>query len=138
MLLWLFGASLVAAMILGVATAMAQLGGDSFAGSLLVLLGVLRALLATASLGALVMREPWGRYPPLVFLGFELLMLAAMILGLVPGGSWEGGLVAPLWNVLFVFLFLREDVQTSFEPRIRDRKDLSELLRVVEKGDRDR
>ncbi|HKK70008.1 MAG TPA: hypothetical protein VKA86_02240 [Candidatus Krumholzibacteria bacterium] len=130
LLLGLFAVNVTVTMVLAVATLLNNFGG-SLRDSVLTLLATLRFLTAAGSLLALVLREPWGRHVPLVFVGFEALTGIAITMGWLPDARWAGGMLAPLWNVLFLFLFLREDVQVRFDPGILDRRAVGELLSQV-------
>ena len=46
----------------------------------------------------------------------------------VAGLGWIGTWVAPLWNVLFGFLFMRDDVRTRLDPASADRREVGRLL----------
>ena len=60
--------------------------------------------------------------------------MLALFFGWIPLSRWIGGVLGPLWSVLFLFVFLREDVREYFDPRLRDRRELEELLVSVERG----
>lgn len=127
MLLWLFGVNLVVTGGLAAFTLVGNTRADA-AASLVAIAASLRILLAAAALLGLVFREPWGRWLPLCFLAFEASGFVAVQLGLPGSGRWIGGWLAPLWNLLFVFLFLRDDVRARFDPRVADRRQVDELL----------
>ena len=92
----------------------------------MAVLASLRLLLSGVTFVGLVFREPWGRWLPLLVLAFEA--LSWIWVGLLPPGRWVGGWLAPLWNLLFVFLFLRDDVRARLDPRVADRREVGELL----------
>lgn len=135
LLLSLFLANVSVTMVLAVATLLNNFGG-TLGDSLITLAATLRFLFSAVTLAALLMKEPWGRTVPLLFVGYEALTGIAVAAGLVPAERWAGGMLAPLWNVLFLFLFLREDVQSRFDPSILDRRAVESLLSQVERPER--
>ena len=141
LLLGLFSVNATATMVLAVMTLLNNFGG-ALSDSLFTLLATVRFLAAAASLLALILREPWGRFVPIGFLAFEAVTGLALTFGLLPADRWAGGMLAPFWNVLFLFVFLRHDVQVRFDPGIIDRKAVDELLSTVppppSSGDRSR
>jgi hypothetical protein len=135
LLLYLFMADVVSTMGLAVLTLLHNREGTLLAGTIL-LAALIRFLLGGATLGTFFFRESCARSLPLTFLGYEALGAVAVMVGWIPIDRWGGGLVAPLWNILFVFLFLRSDVKAYLDPRVADQQQLGMLLRRVEKGDR--
>ena len=130
LLIGLFAVNVTVTMVLAVLTMLTNFGG-TLSDSVIPLLAVLRVLSAAVSLLAIVMREPWGRFVPLVFVGFEALTGIALTLGWLPADRWAGGMLAPLWNVLFLFVFLRDDVQVRFDPGLLDRRAVDDLLSEI-------
>lgn len=135
LLLLLFVVNAAVTMVLAVATLLNNFGG-TLADSLITLAAAIRFLTSAVAVLAIVMREPWGRTLPLVFLAYEALTGIAVATGVLPADRWAGGMLAPLWNVLFLFLFLREDVQVRFDPAILDRRAVESLLSQVERPER--
>ena len=133
LLLMLFVANVAMTMVLAVFS-LAALSEPGLRAPLVKLLALIRFLLGGVTLVALFFRESWARFVPLAFLGWEALTAVMFAFGLMGGAAWAGGLLAPVWNVLFVFLFLREDVQARFDASVRDKRELGDLLRLVEGG----
>lgn len=131
LLLGLFSVNATVTMVLAVMTLLNNFGG-ALSDSLFTVLATIRFLGAAGSLLALVMREPWGRFVPIGFLVFEAITGLALTFGLIPPERWAGGLLAPIWNVLFFFVFLRHDVHVRFDPGILDRRAVDDLLSAVE------
>lgn len=132
MLLWLFMVNLAVTGLLAILTLMAN-GGEEPGRSIVAVLASMRLLLAGVCLVGLAFREPWGRWLPLWFLAFEALSWLGA--GLLSESRWIGGWLAPLWNLLFVFLFLRDDVRARFDPRLADRREVGELLEMFREED---
>lgn len=130
LLLALFSVNATLTMVLAVMTLLNNFGGD-LRDSVLTILATIRFLGAAASLLALIMREPWGRYVPFTFLVFEAVTGLALTFGWIPDGRWVGGMIAPFWNVLFLFVFVRQDVQVLFDPGILDRRAVDDLISTV-------
>ena len=130
LLLALFSVNATATMVLAVVTLLNNFGG-TLADSAFTLLATVRFLLAAASLLALILREPWGRKIPIAFLIFEGVTGLAVTFGLLPADRWAGGMLAPFWNVLFLFVFLRQDVHVRFDPGILDRRAVDDLISTV-------
>jgi hypothetical protein len=128
MLFWLFMANLVVTGLLAILTLVANVGAGP-SRSIVAVLASLRLLLSGATLVGLVFREPWGRWLPLSFLAFEGLSWAGVV-SFMPESIWVGGWLAPLWNLLFVFLFLRDDVRARLDRGMADRKAVGELLEL--------
>lgn len=135
LLLGLFVVDVAVTMVISLLTLLKNQDGGLLA-SILIVAALLRFLLGGVTLVALYFRESWARLSPLAFLAFEALVGLSVIVGWIPAERWVGGMLAPLWNVLFIFLFLREDVQAQFDPTIVDRRELGRLLRDVESGRR--
>lgn len=95
-------------------------------------LAALRFGLASAAFVAILRPRPWGRWVPLAFVLVESSLVLPIVFGWVE--SWRGGFLPSLWGVLFFFLFLRRDVQSRFDPRLRDRAAVDDLIRVVQRG----
>lgn len=127
MLLWLFMANLLVTAMLAILTLMAN-SGEGPGRSMVAILASIRLLLSGVTFVGLAFREPWGRWLPLSFLAFEA--LSWVWVGVLGDGRWIGGWLAPLWNVLFVFLFLRDDVRARLDPRVADRREVGELLEI--------
>ena len=130
LLLGLFGVNAAVTMVLAVITLLHNFGG-ALSDSLIAIVACLRFLLSAGSLLGLLVREPWGRIVPLVFVAFEAATGIAVATGLLPPERWAGGMLAPLWNVLFLFLFLRDDVKIRFDPSILDRRAVDDLVTLV-------
>lgn len=130
LLLMLFTVNATVTMVLAVMTLLNNFGGD-LGDSVLTILASVRFLGAAASLLALIMREPWGRFVPFAFLVFEAATGLALTFGWIPDGRWAGGMIAPFWNVLFLFVFARQDVQVRFDPGILDRRAVDDLISTV-------
>ncbi len=133
MLLVLFVIDAAVAAVLAVATALRNLDG-SLAASLIIVVSMARFLGAAVSVLGLVARERWALLPARVFIAVEGAAMLALFFGWIPLSRWIGGVLGPLWSVLFLFVFLREDVREYFDPRLRDRRELEELLVSVERG----
>lgn len=133
LLLVLFAANATATMVLAVMTLLNNFGG-ALSDSVLTLLATVRFLLAAASLLAMILREPWGRFVPIGFLAFEAVTGLALTFGWIPDPRWAGGAFAPFWNVLFLFVFLRHDVQVRFDPGLLDRRAVDDLLSTIDAG----
>ncbi len=99
--------------------------------------GGLRAVVAASVLASLVMRRPWGRWLPFVFIGLEVALGLFHWLGWMPPDVWKGNVVAPFWSLVFVFVFVRADVQSRFDKRAWDRSEVGNLVRMVERGNRE-
>jgi len=127
MLLWLFVTNLVVSAALAVFTLTAS-ERTLDAASLVAVAATARLLLAGATLVGIVFRERWGRWLPLSFLAFEGLSFIALQAGVLPADAWIGGWLAPLWNLLFVFLFMRDDVRGRFDRRLADQREVGELI----------
>jgi hypothetical protein len=136
LLLLLFVLHLAASMGLGGLTLLGVESGRGDSGTT-VFLGLVRILVAGATLVALLKSRPWGRWFPLAFIVLEVLLGLSARVGWLPREAWRSDLLAPLWSFLFLFLFLRPDVQGRFDPRVWDRQEVTDLIRVVQKGDRD-
>lgn len=136
LLLYLFLANVASTMLLAVLTLLRNREGTLLAGAVLVA-ALLRCALGGATLVAYIFREPRFRDLALAMLGFEAVAAVAVLAGWIPVDRWGGGLVTPLWNVLFAFLFFRSDVRAYLDPRRADHEKLVELLRSVERGERD-
>lgn len=134
MLLWLFVANLAMTGIFASLTLVAN-AQASAPDSAVAIAALLRLLLAGAVLVGIWFREPWGRWLPLSFLAFEGLAFLALQIGLFPPGRWIGGWLAPLWNLLFVFLFLRDDVRSRLDPHVADRREVGELIESFRNDD---
>ena len=122
MLLWMFlvnlaGTALLAGIALGSAGTLMLKG-----------LAAARMVIALATLGAILARHPAARQLPFLFLGYELFCFVGVSSGLLAGLGWIGTWVAPLWNVLFGFLFMRDDVRTRLDPASADRREVGRLL----------
>jgi hypothetical protein len=135
LLLVLFVANASVTMVLAVATLLRNFGG-SLADSLITVLASMRFLVSAVTVLGFVMKEPWGRRVPLIFVAFEAITGIAVATGVLPADRWAGGMLAPLWNVLFLFLFLREDVQVRFDPSILDRRAVESLVSQIESAER--
>jgi hypothetical protein len=139
MLTWMFGANLAVTGAFAVFTLIENAGADSDQ-ALVAVLASVRFLLSGATGLALGFRESWGRWLPFSFLGFEGLSFLALQAGLLPADRWIGGWVGPLWNLLFVFLFLRDDVRARLDRRIANRREVGELIETLQRdppgGDR--
>ena len=131
LLLGLFMVNVAVTMVLAVVTLMNSFGG-TLGDSLIALGATLRFLLSALAMLAMATKEPWGRVLPLAFVVHEAIGGIAVAIGILPADRWAGGMLAPLWNVLFLFLFLREDVQARFDPAILDRRAVESLLSQVE------
>jgi len=128
LLLGLFGVHLVFAATLAVLT-LGHAGSWGTRG-----LAAARFALAASAFVAVLQPRPWGRWIPLTFVLVEGALVLPIVLGWVE--SWRGGFLPSLWGVLFFFLFLRRDVQARFDPRIRDRAAVDDLIRGVAGGPR--
>ena len=139
MLIWLFGANLAVTGTFAVFTLIANAGAESDRSTVAILASV-RLLLSGATALALGYREPWGRWLPFSFLAFEGLSFVALQAGLLPADRWIGGWIGPLWNLLFVFLFLRDDVRARLDRRVANRREVGELIETLQRdpprGDR--
>ena len=133
LLLGLFAFDLAVTMVIALLTLFENQDGGLRA-SILIVASLLRFLLAGVTLVAFYFREWWSRLAPLVFLAFEAIIGVSVLVGWIPPDRWVGGMLAPLWNVLFLFLFLREDVQDYLDPSVGDRRELGRLLKDVERG----
>jgi hypothetical protein len=127
MLLWMF------LLVLGVTVVLAGLALGSAETALIRLLAVLRMVIALVTLLAIVTRRPAASHLPFLFLGYELFCFFGVSTGLLWGLGWVGSWVAPLWNVLFGVLFLRDDVRARLNPRSADRREVGQLLDEVSK-----
>lgn len=134
LLLLLFVVNVAVTMVLAVMTLVTNTD-PSLRSDLVLLMALVRFLLGGVTLVAFFFREPWARTVPFVFLAWEAFAGLAVLLGWIEAGKWAGGMVTPIWNVMFLFLFLREDVQTRFDPRVADRRELDDLLKTVERGE---
>jgi len=92
-----------------------------------------RAVLCGATALAIVKRRPVAPWIALGLLGFEIVFGLLALRSLLPPHAWTGGWISPLWAVIFVFYFARADVRAHFEPRLRDRLEVLDLLREIEK-----
>lgn len=133
LLLGLFVFDLAVTMVIALLTLFENQDGGLLA-SILIVISLMRFLLAGVTVVALYFREWWSRLSPLAFLAFEAIIGVSVLFGWIPADRWVGGMLAPLWSVLFVFLFLREDVQAYLDPSVGDRRELGRLLREVERG----
>jgi hypothetical protein len=132
MLIWLFVANLVVTGVLAIFSLIANAGADA-GRSLVAICASLRLLLAGTTLVGIIFREPWGRWLPFGFLAFEAMGFICLQVGLLPSDRWIGGWLAPLWNVLFVFLFVRDDVRAWLDPAVADRREVGELLDEIQR-----
>jgi len=137
LLLVLFCVDVGASIVLATLTLIANSSPER-SSSVVTLLALMRVLVAGLTFMAIVFSQPWGRWVPIGFIGFELGCGLLAALGLLPSGAWVGGLLAPLWTLLFMFLFLRDDVQSRFDARVVDRRELQRLIKLVEGGRSDR
>jgi O-antigen/teichoic acid export membrane protein len=135
MLTWLFGANLVVTGGFAVFTLIASVDADPDR-TLVAVLASVRLLLSSATALALGMRQSWGRWLPFTFLAFEGLSFVALQAGLLPADRWIGGWIGPLWNLLFVFLFLRDDVRARLDRRIANRREVGELIETLQRHPR--
>lgn len=122
MLLWMFLVNLAGTAVL------AGLSLGSSGTALLKALAALRMVVALATLAAILARHRAARHLPFLFLGYELFCFVGVSSGLLPGVGWMGTWVAPLWNVLFGFLFTRDDVRARLDPGSADRREVVRLL----------
>jgi hypothetical protein len=133
MLLWMFVANLALTGLMAVLTLASHPGAG---GPLVAVLASMRLLLAGATLVGILFREPWGRWLPFSFLGFEAVCFVATSAGWLFGAWWIGSWIAPLWNLLFAFLFIREDVRARLDPKVADRKEVGALLEDIRRDRR--
>ena len=129
MLLWMFlfnlgGTAILAGFALG-----------SAGGFAVKTVAAIRMAVALATLAAILARHPAASHLPFVFLGYELLCFVGASTGLLWGAGWMGSWVAPLWNVLFGFLFTREDVRARLNRRSADRQEVGRLLEEIRQRD---
>lgn len=130
LLLVLFVVNAGATVILAVLTLLRHVDAST-SGLFLSVMALVRAGLAGAALVAAVLRRPWGRKICLTFVVTEIGLAAALAMSWISPTMWSGGMVAPIWNALFLFLFLRDDVAASFDHRVADRKAVGDLIRSV-------
>jgi len=135
MLTWLFGANLAVTAAFAVFTLIANAGADD-GRSMVAILASTRLLLSSATAVALGCRQPWGRWLPFSFLAFEGLSFVALQAGMLPADRWIGGWIGPLWNLLFVFLFLRDDVRARLDRRVANRREVGELIETLQRDRR--
>lgn len=102
-----------------------------------IVLALVRLAAASGVVVALVHRRPWGRFVPLGFLGLEIAGGLAADFHWISDGAWRADMFAPIWNALFLFLFLRPDVQGRFDRKVLDRHEVGSLIRLVQRGGRD-
>jgi hypothetical protein len=133
LLLGLFVANVLVAGGLAVVT-LVHSGGSG----VVVVLAVVRLGSSVITVFALTRRRPWGRFVPLGFLAVEILGGLAADFHWVDGSAWRADMLAPLWNALFLFLFLRPDVQGRFDHKVLDRHEVGSLIRLVQRGGRER
>lgn len=136
MLLWMFMANLALTGLLAVFTLVARGGAGEGGGAAVALLATVRLLLAAGTLVAILFRKPWGRWLPFGFLGFEAVCFVATSAGWLSGAWWIGSWMAPLWNLLFAFLFVREDVRSRLDPKVADRNEVGALLDEIQRDRR--
>jgi hypothetical protein len=91
-------------------------------------LGALRLAVALGTLVAILARLGWATWLPLFFLGLEGVFFVGASGGWLSGVGWIGSWVAPLWNLLFAFLFLRDDVRARLDRGSADRREVGRLL----------
>jgi hypothetical protein len=132
LLLWLFVANLVSSGTLAIFTLVANSEAEP-GRSTIAILASSRLLLSFVTTLGILFREPWGRFLPLVFLGFEFLSLVLVSAGAISISHWIGGWLSPVWNLLFLFLFLRDDVQAWLDPQVADRREVGALLEELER-----
>ena len=132
MLIWLFGANLALTAAFAVFTLTANAGAVD-GRPMVAILASTRLLLSGATALALGLRAPWGRWLPFSFLAFEGLSFIALQAGMLPADRWIGGWVGPLWNLLFIFLFLRDDVRARLDRRVANRREVGELIEMVQR-----
>jgi hypothetical protein len=129
MLLWMFLVNLAGTAVLA-GFALVSAGGFP-----LEVFAAIRMAIALATLVAILARHPAAGFLPFLFLGYELLCFLGASAGLVWGTGWMGSWVAPLWNVLFGFLFMRDDVRARLNRRSADRQEVGRLLDEIRRRD---
>jgi hypothetical protein len=122
MLLWMFLVNVGATAVLS--------GFGLAAGSAPLLKGIsaLRLAIAIATLAAILGRHPSARWLPFVFLGWEACWFAAVLAGWLEGTGWFATWFAPVWNLLFAALFVRDDVRARLDRRSSDQLAVGRLL----------
>lgn len=129
MLLWMFQFNLAGTAVLAV-VALTASGGAAVK----ALAGVRLAIAATTLLAILV-RHRWASGLPYLFLGFEGICFVGASGGWLAGVGWMGSWVAPLWNLLFAFLFIRDDVRSHLDRKSSDRREVGRLLEEISERD---
>lgn len=129
--LYLFGAGLLVSFVLGITGFVLGAAGSEGPTIGGMVMAGLRAGASLLAAFAVAMRQPWQRYWPLGLLALEIAAGVAAHLGWLPPRAWPGGIFTPLWAALFVLFFLRPDIQATFDPRLRDRHEVDELIRDI-------
>ena len=130
MLLWMFVANLAGTTVLA---AFGFLGGSA---PLVKAISALRMLVAAATLVAILTRHSSARRLPFAFLAVEAACFVAVAAGWLGGLGWFTSWLAPVWNLLFAALFIRDDVRARLDRRAADQQEVGRLLDEIQRGGR--
>lgn len=130
MLLWMFVANVAGTAIL---SGFGFLGGSA---PLVKAISALRLVVALVTLLAILTRHPAARRLPFVFLSVEALCFVAVLAGWLDGLGWFTSWFAPVWNLLFAALFIRDDVRARLDRRAADQQEVGRLLDEIQRRGR--